>query len=143
MSNYINNITKLNDWHLISSNDIEESGSALSSTDIDLSRWYESEVPSTVLASLVKNGVYNDPYFGNNLEKILTEQFKIPWWYRTEFKISKDQTEHIILLEINGLNYKANIWLNGELVVGEGVIKKEMQDLAKEKEARNIPYNNL
>ena len=72
MSNYINNITKLNDWHLISSNDIEESGSALSSTDIDLSRWYESEVPSTVLASLVKNGVYNDPYFGNNLEKIPT-----------------------------------------------------------------------
>src|SRR2546421_7271115 len=33
-------------------------------------RWYPTSVPSTVLAALVANKVYPDPYFGMNLRSI-------------------------------------------------------------------------
>ncbi len=122
MIKFSDNIRRLSRWHLISSSDIGKGGSKISSEDIDINNWYPSEVPSTVLATLVENGVYKDPYFGTNLSKIPTEQFKIPWWYRTEFAISEDQAKQVVLLAIDGINYKANIWLNGELVVDEDVV---------------------
>ncbi|VAX26583.1 Beta-mannosidase [hydrothermal vent metagenome] len=122
MSGSAKNIKLLVDWNLISSKDIAADGSLLSTGDIDLNNWYKAEVPSTVLAALVMNDVYKDPYFGTNLKEIPTEQFKVPWWYRTEFEITKDQAEQIVLLALDGINYKANIWLNGKLVADKEVV---------------------
>ncbi|NOX66140.1 MAG: glycoside hydrolase family 2 [Chlorobi bacterium] len=118
-----NNIELLVGWNLISSKDVGEDGSILSTENTDVNNWYQTEVPSTVLAALVKNQIYPDPYFGTNLKEIPTEQFKVPWWYRTEFEmITKDQTEHTVLLALDGINYKANIWLNGKLVADKEVV---------------------
>lgn len=117
-----NNIEFLVDWNLISSKDVSEDGSILSTENTDVNNWYQTEVPSTVLAALVKNQVYPDPYFGTNLKEMPTEQFKVPWWYRTEFEIADDQTEQIVLLALDGINYKANIWLNGKLVADKDVV---------------------
>ena len=67
---------------------------------------YPTTVPSTVLATLVKNKVYPDPYFGMNLRAIpgttygigmnfanmampADSPFRPAWWYRTEFQIPK------------------------------------------------------
>ncbi|NOX66885.1 MAG: hypothetical protein GXO85_14100, partial [Chlorobi bacterium] len=86
MSGSDKNIKLLVNWNLISSKDVGEDGSKLSSENTDVNNWYQTEVPSTVLAALVKNQVYPDPYFGTNLKEIPTEQFKVPWWYRTEFE---------------------------------------------------------
>ncbi len=121
MTKLSHDILHLSNWKLISSSNISEDGSLLSSSDVDISDWYRTEVPSTILASLVSNGVYKDPYFGKNLNDIPTEQFKIPWWYRTEFEISEIADQQTALLYFEGINYKANIWLNGEKIVGEDV----------------------
>ena len=51
-----------------------------------------------------------------NLTKIPREPFQVPWWYRTEFILSEEEVRGTILLEFDGINYAADIWLNGRLV---------------------------
>ena len=88
-------------WSIQSSAVISENGQSISVIDYDDGTWYPVEMPSTVLAALVKNEVYPDPYYGTNIEEIpgyrkgglrikdLPEDspFNVPWWYRTEFTL--------------------------------------------------------
>jgi exo-1,4-beta-D-glucosaminidase len=69
------------------------------------------------MSALVKNGVYRDPYFGKNLETISTQPFLMPWWYRTTFDLdSGTQRSDDVRLIFDGINYSANIFLNGTKV---------------------------
>jgi exo-1,4-beta-D-glucosaminidase len=95
---------------------MDEDGSQLSQSDFIDEEWFEAQVPGTVLGSLVNNGLYPDPYFGTNLRNIPIEQFQDAWWYRTEFELAEAQAGQTILLNFNGINYYANIWLNGRLL---------------------------
>lgn len=106
----------LSNWKLCSSEKFNYKGVELSDPDIDLNDWYSVRVPSTVLSSLVKNEVYKDPYFGKDLDEIPTEQFQLPWWYRTEFDLSTEEVSNIVHISFEGINYRANIWLNGILI---------------------------
>ncbi len=76
---------------------------------------YPVSVPTTVLAGLVANHVYPDPYPANNLTVAPATAFDVPWWYRTEVVIPPGDHESISL-DLDGINFKANVWLNGELV---------------------------
>jgi exo-1,4-beta-D-glucosaminidase len=100
-------------WKIQSSEKIAMGGEEISSPGCDTDGWIPTEVPSTVLASLVKNKLYKDPYFGSNLKDIPREDFLDPWWYRCSFELDPIQAEKTILISFEGLNYKANIWLNG------------------------------
>jgi exo-1,4-beta-D-glucosaminidase len=110
------NEIKLSDWKLCSSEKLNYSGVEISAPNVNLNDWYSAIVPSTVLSTLVENGVYKDPYFGKNLNEIPTDQFQSPWWYRTEFELSAKEVHKIIQVSFDGINYKANIWLNGILI---------------------------
>ena len=39
--------------------------------------------------------------------------FRKPWWYRTEFKLPPDYNGKTIWLRFDGINYRANVWMNG------------------------------
>jgi exo-1,4-beta-D-glucosaminidase len=99
-------------WTVVSSEKIKASGSEISQTSYQSTEWYKTQVPSTVMATLVKNGVYKDLYFGNNLEKVGRAQFNVPWWYRTEFDVKSIKDFNELIFE--GINYRANIWINGK-----------------------------
>jgi len=103
------------DWKIISSEKISETGSVISSSAYEPKDWYNAKVPGTVLANLVADGVYKDIYFAKNLETIDTAQFRKNWWYRKEFEVVK-KDENIYRLLFEGLNYRANIWLNGKQI---------------------------
>lgn len=117
-------------WRLQSSAHMALSGEQLSLCGITTADWYETSVPKTVLAALVENRVYPNPYYGVNLKSIPGYQdglwlvqkedspFRCPWWYRVEFNVSPIQPDHYYTLHFDGINYKANIWLNGRLVAG-------------------------
>src|SRR5690349_8322769 len=52
-------------WSLISANNVTDNGATISQTGYTVSTsWYPITVPSTVLAGLVANNVYQDIYFG-------------------------------------------------------------------------------
>ena len=52
------------DWRIQPSSQVRERGEVLSIAKFPVGSWYPATVPSTVLAALVKDEVYLDPYFG-------------------------------------------------------------------------------
>jgi exo-1,4-beta-D-glucosaminidase len=122
-------------WAIRSSTEISEDGKAISSTEYEPEEWYPTTVPATVLAVLMENGVYPDPYYGTNIESIpgyitgrrreMPEDspFSVPWWYRTEFKLPAGYKGKNIWLNFHSINYKANIWLNGNLIADTASIE--------------------
>ena len=103
-------------WHIRSSENLNMDGKGISLPDIELNDWYPASVPSTVLGTLVENNVYKDPFYNKNLDNIPTDSFNNSWWYRCEFEISEDFLRDTVRLEFNGINYRANVWLNGNKI---------------------------
>jgi exo-1,4-beta-D-glucosaminidase len=97
-----------------SSDSLNAGGEVISTPEIHTKGWYSAKVPETVLHTLVNNGVYTDIYKDDNMEKIPVEPFKSSWWYRTAFDL--EEVRQGTLLKFEGINYKANIWLNGKQV---------------------------
>ena len=103
-------------WHIQSAAESSASGVQISTPGFDIQGWYPTNVPTTVLAALVQNGVYRDPFFGKNLESIPTAKFKQAWWYRKEFSLQDQSAFANARLVFEGINYSADIWLNGKKV---------------------------
>jgi hypothetical protein len=135
---------QLTDFNLQSSSVIPQSGETLSQPTYKSSvYWFPVKVPSTVLTGLVANKVYPDPYIGmNNMlipdasdsfnHQYHLEQYsylpnepnpwKKPYWYRTTFTIPKtDNGKHFQLI-FKGINYRAEVWVNGKLIADSSEI---------------------
>jgi exo-1,4-beta-D-glucosaminidase len=97
-------------WLIQSSAVVKEGGAVISTPGMDLAGWYPASVPTTVLAALLKNGEYPDPFVGKNLESIPRERFAGSWWYRKEFELPADKRLVTRRLGFDGINYRANIW---------------------------------
>ncbi len=95
-------------------NDAEISKNSYSDQD-----WMTAVVPGTVLGSMATTGVIEDPYFGINMQKVNYDKFKQPWWFRTHFTIKKGDLNKHISLRFNGINYRADLWVNGKKVAGK------------------------
>lgn len=109
-------------WEIQSSKNILETGSVISTTGHDEITWIPASVPSTVLGTLVANKIFENPYFGENLKAIPTELFEVPWWYATHFTVDDPQSQKSATLYFDGINHKANIWLNGKQVADSKTI---------------------
>ena len=96
--------------------EVRGSGAEISQAGFQASGWLATSVPATVLAVLVDNGRCADPYFGTNLREIAPEPFQQAWWYRTEFSLSAEEAAGTVLLEFDGINYAADIWVNGRQI---------------------------
>ncbi|WP_372931793.1 glycoside hydrolase family 2 protein [Mariniphaga sediminis] len=108
------------DWKMQSSEKISETDETLiSQNNFSTAEWLEAVVPGTVLGSMATHGVIEDPYFGINMQQVDKEQFKKPWWYRTTFRINSTDLDKNISLRFNGINYRADLWINGKKVAGK------------------------
>jgi exo-1,4-beta-D-glucosaminidase len=107
-------------WALISANNVTDVGATISQVGYGTSTWYPTTLPSTVLAALVANGVYQNIYYGTNYQSVpdLTTQ---NWWYRGEFTAPVGVPGQPYWLRFKGIAYKAEIWLNGTLLDGNAV----------------------
>jgi exo-1,4-beta-D-glucosaminidase len=107
-------------WSLISANNVTDKGATISQTDYNVSTWYPITVPSTVLAGLVANNIYQNIYFGINLQSVpdLTIQ---NWWYRCQFDAPVGFPGQQYWLRFKGISYRAQIWLNGTQIDSNAV----------------------
>jgi len=120
-------------WSLQSSSKVDEKGETVSSPGFQPKNWYTVTVPTTVVAALVEHKVYPDPFFGTNLRSFpgvtypsganfsnlpmqQDSPFIVPWWYRKEFVLPASFKGKSIWLNFGGINYRANIWLNGKQI---------------------------
>lgn len=103
-------------WRLHEAAEVTAGGEEVSTVGFDDAGWHQARVPATVLGALVDAGVYADPYFGDNLERIPQEQFAGSWWYRREVELEPAAPGTRYRLELDGVNQRANVWLNGQRV---------------------------
>ena len=107
-------------WKMQSSMIVPGKGAEISMPAFQDVSWYTVEVPTTVVAGLLKNKKYPfDPFYGNNLQKIAGPEFDSSWWFRKTFEIPASERGRNVALILHGLNYKANVWLNGKLLSDE------------------------
>ncbi len=103
-------------WLIQAAGEVRCGGAEVSEAGFEPQGWVPAAVPSTVLAALAESGRCADPYFGMNLREIAQEPFRQAWWYRTPFTLSQDEAAKTVLLEFDGINYAADIWVNGRQI---------------------------
>jgi len=105
-----------NNWRLSSAKDAASDGAAISKSDYQDQAWRPiHRMPATVLEILQEDGVYPNLYVGENmLEKVPQDLYKQDWWYRTVFTAPAGFSAYT--LEFPGINYRAEIWINGQKV---------------------------
>ncbi len=115
------NFTELQSgWRMASANSVKADDLLVSQPSFDASQWYSAEhMPATVLQILQENGVYKDLYFG---KKLATpgELWKQDWWYRTTFTAPPGREVYSLIFK--GINYRADIWLNGHRVANRATV---------------------
>jgi beta-galactosidase/beta-glucuronidase len=137
INNGISGKQLLRDWKIESSDVVPVKDSLVSSAELSDSAWVSATVPTTVLRALVKAGIYPDPHFDLNDLRIpdasdklskrldlnkyshlkgVPNPFRDPWWFRTKFHISPENSGKRIWLNFDGINYRADVWLNGKRV---------------------------
>ena len=89
-------------------------GEALSRSGFDDRAWLVATVPGTVLTSYLNAGAIPDPNFGDNQLFISDSYFYSDFWYRTEFVSPAAVAGELQWLEFEGINWKADVFLNGE-----------------------------
>lgn len=122
-----------NGWHIQSSAVVKEQGEALSKAGYKTTSWHAATIPSTVVGALVEDKTFPDPFFGKNLRSQPgctypvganfanlpmpdDSPYKVSWWYRTEFQVPASERGRRLWLHFDGINYSANIWLNGRKI---------------------------
>jgi Exo-beta-D-glucosaminidase Ig-fold domain/Glycosyl hydrolases family 2/Glycosyl hydrolases family 2, sugar binding domain/Glycosyl hydrolases family 2, TIM barrel domain len=104
------------DWQLQSVSKTMQTGREISRSNFQPQNWYSATVPGTVLTSLVNDGVYPEPLYGENNrpDKIPESLCRTSYWYRTVFVVPKNYAGKKIWLNFDGINYAAEVWVNGK-----------------------------
>jgi hypothetical protein len=76
--------------------------------------WLPAVVPGTVLTSYLADGVIPDPFYGGQQSQISEAFFtRNDFWYRNAFVISSNCQGRRLWLVFDGINWKADVYLNG------------------------------
>src|SRR5713226_4698840 len=120
-------------WQIQSSCEVKATGEQVSSVGFDTKGWHKADIPATVVGALVTDKTYPDPNYATNLKSLpgmnysdknlFANQdmpegspFRCSWWYRTEFTPPAGGVKKTRWLNFLGINYRANIWINGHKV---------------------------
>ena len=100
-------------WSLKEAPKVDADGQQISQPSFSVSGWMRATVPGTVLTSMIDDGIYPDPDFGLNNLAIPESLNKQDYWYRNAFIAPDSMKGRHLTLTLQGINYKAKIWLNG------------------------------
>jgi len=105
-------------WQLQDAARVYVPGSVLSESSFVPASWYAATVPGTVLTSLVNDGVYPEPLYGENNrpDRIPESLCRTTYWYRTQVTVPASYSGRQVWLNFDGINYLADIWVNGRWV---------------------------
>jgi mannosylglycoprotein endo-beta-mannosidase len=103
----------INGWKMQDSAKVSAAAPVISTAGFDPQGWYAATVPGTVLTTLVNNGVYPEPLYGENMRAIPESLNKTSYWYRTTFMVPAAYKGRHTWLHFGGINFTAQIWVNG------------------------------
>jgi hypothetical protein len=124
-------------WQMHDTSPTGDDRAGVSQPAFSTAGWYETSVPTTVLGALVRRGIYPDPYIGTNnlfipdasddhnrrynLNRFShlpdkSNPWAKPYWFRREFRLPVDYRGKVVWLHLDGINYRADVWVNGRQV---------------------------
>jgi beta-galactosidase/beta-glucuronidase len=103
-------------WRLQRDSLVNADGGTLSKVGFQDHDWVIATVPGTVLSSYLNIGAIPDPNFGDNQLLISDTFFFADFWYRNEFTAPPLFAGQRAWLNFDGINWKADVFLNGENV---------------------------
>lgn len=107
-------------WLARRANEVGDNGNRLTKQPFSAEGWMKAKVPGTVLTTLLENGVYPAPEYGMNNELIpdiyrVGRDFYTYWFVCPMAPVKVNDGQHV-WLNFRGINYKAEIYLNGKRV---------------------------
>ncbi len=152
-------------WKLQRASEVSASGEQIASADYPTDNWIIATVPGTALSSYINIGAIAHPNYADNQLAISESFFRSNFWYRNEFDIPADFKRERLFLNFDGINWKANVFVNGKqmgriegafmrgkfdvteaIVSGKNVlaveiIQNEHPGAVKEKNAQSTDFN--
>ena len=103
-------------WQLQRASEVQAGGVEIASPAYKAEGWVTATVPGTVLTSYKNVGALADPNYADNQLMISESFFNSNFWYRNEFQVSPSFKRDRVFLNFDGINWKANVYLNGKQV---------------------------
>ncbi len=101
-------------WKLQRASLVSATGEQIAQTGFAATGWLIATVPGTVLTSYLNDGAIADPDYGDNQYTVSDSFFCSDFWYRDEFAAPAIQPNQHLWLNFDGINWKAEIYLNGQ-----------------------------
>ncbi len=107
-------------WFTRRANEIKADGNTLTSQPFVPDGWLNARVPGTVLTTLVENNIFPAPEFSMN-NNLIPDIYEVgnefyTFWFVKPFVITKLEPSKQVWLNFRGINYKADIFLNGKRI---------------------------
>lgn len=129
-------------WQVQSSEKIDQAGDVLSTPAANTDGWIPAQVPSTLMGVLTANGIEPEALTAEDYARIDKKQFEKSWWYRTTFDLPALKEGEHVLLDFDGVCYRANVWLNGQQIANSedmaGSFRQFEYDITKTAAQENV-----
>jgi len=103
-------------WTLQRSSLVNGEGSDISTVGYDAKDWVIATVPSTVASSYYNVGAIPDIRYDDDQLQISESFFLSDFWYRDEFTLPESFSGKPLVLNFDGINWKADIYFNSEYI---------------------------
>jgi len=119
-----------NGWFVQSSANTTATGAQISTPGFSTAGWLQTSIPATPVGAQVGNGIFPDPHLGLNAQQIPCWPAQgdnyandnwprgcpygpVDWWFLNQFTLPSTLAGQHIYLHFDGINYRANLWVNG------------------------------
>lgn len=103
---------------------------------------YKASVPSTVMGVLTANGEYPGILEGMAYKNIDRSRFDSSFRYSKEFNLDSNDLKEHVFLQLDGISYRANVFLNGKLIADKnniyGTYRRHSLDITNFVKENNI-----
>ena len=124
-------------WKCSNVSTVNDTGTNISMAGYTLNKWMNAVVPGTVLTTLIQNDTFKNPYYDFNFLNIpdisIAGSNYYTYWFRLPFIVPDYMKGKNIFLNLRGINYTAEIFLNGNVVSSgyKGMFIRNMFNIKK------------
>ncbi len=127
------------DWHVRRSTAETYPPELIATPGFPTAAWLPATVPATVLTSFVNAQAVPDPNFDDNVQYASESYFYSNFYYRREFTLPETFAHKQVFLNLDGINWKAQLWLNGKKIGRvEGAFMRGRIDITSLLKERNV-----
>jgi Exo-beta-D-glucosaminidase Ig-fold domain/Concanavalin A-like lectin/glucanases superfamily/Glycosyl hydrolases family 2/Glycosyl hydrolases family 2, sugar binding domain/Glycosyl hydrolases family 2, TIM barrel domain len=101
-------------WKLVEAPKVSANAEQIATAGFNSGDWMPATVPGTVLTTMIARGRYPDPDYGLDNLAIPEHLNRQDYWYRAEFASPQTEGRSHVSLVLDGINYHAEVWLNGQ-----------------------------